>query len=107
MALNFLKTLFDNFFPQHLASNSHPAGAGSLEPWNSDIHTMSHLDRVEVIRAQQRSAILTMLSSPNIKAPLVNKLSFKNENLQNRRWHLRETVAELDIGNWNSLKVKI
>lgn len=68
---------------------------------------MSHLDRVEAIRAQQHSAILTMLSSPNIKTPLVNKLSFKNEKLQNRRWHLRETVAELDIGNWNSLKVKI
>lgn len=45
-----------------------------------------------------------MLSSSNIKTTLVNKLSFKNENLENKRWHLRETVAELDIGNRNLLK---
>lgn len=75
-----------------------------MEPWNSDIHTVSHLDRLEAVRAQQCSATLTMLSSPNKITSLVNKLSFKNENLQNERWHLRETVAELDIGNWNLLK---
>lgn len=65
---------------------------------------MPHLDRLEAVKPQQCSATSIMLSSPNIRISLVNKLSFKNENLQNKRWHLRETVAELDIGNWNLLK---
>lgn len=65
---------------------------------------MSHLDRLEAVTVQQCPATLTMLSSPNIKTFLVNKLSFKNENLQNKRRHLRKTVAELGIGNWNLLK---
>lgn len=75
-----------------------------MEPWNSDNHTMSHLDRLEAVTVQQCPATLTMLSSPNIKTSLVNKLSFKNDNLQNKRRHLRKTVAELGIGNWNLLK---
>lgn len=65
---------------------------------------MSHLDRLEGVTVQQCPATLTTLSSPNIKTFLVNKLSFKNENLQNKRRHLRKTVAELGIGNWNLLK---
>lgn len=27
--------------------------------------------------------------------------------MQNKRWHLRETVAEMDTGNWNLLKVDL
>lgn len=59
---------------------------------------------LEAFRARQCTATLAMLSSSNVKTSLVNKISFTNENLQNQRWHLRETVAELDIENWNLLK---
>lgn len=65
---------------------------------------LSHVGSLEAVRAQQCPATLTIFSSPNIKTSLVNKLSFKNENLQNKRWHLRKTVAEMDTGNWNLLK---
>lgn len=67
---------------------------------------MSHLGRLEALRAQSCPATLAMLSPSNIKTSLINKLSLKNENLENQRWHLRETVAELDIENQNLLKVK-
>ena len=65
---------------------------------------MSRSGRLEALRARQSPATLAMLSSSNVKTSLVNKLSLTNENLQNQRWHLRETVAELDIENRNLLK---
>lgn len=67
---------------------------------------MSRLGRLEALRAQSCPATLAMLSPSNIKTSLINRLSWTNENLENPRQHLRDTVAELNIENQNLLKVK-
>lgn len=104
-ALSFLNNTFWYFLSQHLASHGCPAGAGHWEPWGCDIRTMSCLGRLEALRSLQSPATLAMFSPSSMKTSLVNKLSsLTNENLQNQRWHLRETVAELGIENQNSQK---